>query len=150
MAHFLSPLLDTHAQCGLRIVRSGDWLVEALDSAFDSASRKHGLLGRDHLPAERGLVIAPCQAVHTFGMRFPIDIVAVSREGRVLQIRAAVPKRRIVITFSAFAIVELAAGVCAAAGLVAGDRLAVDSNAAHPRASLPLPPIATHTRIAVP
>jgi uncharacterized membrane protein (UPF0127 family) len=109
----------------LFIERSHEWLVETLDTAFDSTSRRHGLLGRNHLPHEHGLVIAPCQAVHTFGMRFPIDIVAVSREGRVLKVRSSVPARKISMTWNAFAIIELAAGVCASLGLVAGDRLLV-------------------------
>ena len=125
MSHFLSPLLRSRESWGLRIERSGASLVHVLETAFDSASRKRGLLGHDRLPDRRGLVIAPCQAVHTFGMRFPIDIVAVGRDGRVLKICADVPPRRIAVAISAFAIVELAAGVCAGVGLVPGDRLSV-------------------------
>ena len=92
-------------------------LVDVLETAFDSASRRRGLLGRDGLPVDRGLVIAPCQTVHTFAMRFPIDIVAVSRDGRVLKITASVPPRRIAISWSAFAIIELAAASVKGSGL---------------------------------
>lgn len=65
------------------------------------------------------------QGVHTFGMRFPIDIVAVNREGRVLRCRTHVPPRRIVLALRAFAIVELAAGASVHAGLREGDQLAI-------------------------
>ena len=123
VAHFLTPVLESTSRCGLRIERTGTWLAEWVEGAFDSQARKRGLLGRDRLPAERALVIAPCQAVHTFAMRFALDIVAVSRDGRVLKIWTGVPPRRIAIAWSAFAIVELAAGVCAGKGLVVGDRL---------------------------
>ena len=125
MAHFLTPLLRSKATAGLRIERTGIWLAEIIHGAFDSRTRRTGLLGRDSLPAEQGLVIAPCQAVHTFAMRFPIDIVGVNRAGEVVKIRERVGPRRLVFAWSAFAIVELAGGVCADKGLAVGDRLIV-------------------------
>jgi uncharacterized membrane protein (UPF0127 family) len=73
-------------------------------------------------------VIAPCQGVHTFGMRFPIDIIGVTRDGRVVKVSECVPARRVVFAFSAFAILEVAAGIAARAGLVVGDRLTVARN----------------------
>ncbi|MDI6858753.1 MAG: DUF192 domain-containing protein [Dehalococcoidia bacterium] len=48
-------------------------------------SRMIGLLGRGSLPEGDGLVIAPGSSIHTFFMRFPIDVVFVSREGVVLK-----------------------------------------------------------------
>jgi uncharacterized protein len=125
MRHFLAPLLRSTEPCGLTIVRDGSWLVEQVEPALDSKSRTKGLLGRDSLDRQRGLVIAPTQGVHTFGMRFPIDIVAVNREGRVLKCRTHVPPRRIVLALRAFAIVELAAGAADRAGLREGDQLAI-------------------------
>jgi uncharacterized protein len=81
------------------------------------------LLGRERLEPGCALVIAPSQGVHTFGMRFDIDIVAVSRDGVVLKIRSRVPRRRIVIALKAFAIIELPSGSAAAVNLKVGDRL---------------------------
>lgn len=107
------------------IARSRAWLVERLEAAFDSTARKRGLLGRDRLEDGAGLVIAPSGAVHTFGMRFPLDIVAVDRGGLVLKMRRAVPPRRIVAAWSAFALIEIPAGTCARLGMVEGDRLIV-------------------------
>jgi uncharacterized protein len=63
--------------------------------------------------------------VHTFFMRFPIDIVFVTRAGRVVKVRESVPARRIAIALRAFAVVELAAGCAARRGLRAGDMVSV-------------------------
>ena len=61
---------------------SGRVAVPDLEVAVDSATRKKGLLGREGLADGAGLVIAPTNAVHTFFMRFPIDIVFVTQAGR--------------------------------------------------------------------
>lgn len=123
MPHFLIPLLDARGPMGLQVERTGQWLVRELEGAFDSSSRKQGLLGRDGLADGTGLVIAPSQGVHTFGMRFPLDIVCLARDGHVVKVRAAVQPGRIVIAWSAFAILELPAGAAGRASLVRGDRL---------------------------
>lgn len=104
---------------------SGVVLAARIEVAGDSASRRKGLLGRERLDPGEAIVIAPCQGVHTFGMRFAIDIVAVARDGLVIKIRSHVPRRRIVIALKAFAIIELASGSADASKLKVGDRLLV-------------------------
>ena len=123
--HFLDPALQASGASGLRIGRSGTWLATNAEVAGSSSARRQGLLGQDTLAAGHALVIAPTQGVHTFGMRFAIDIVGVGRDGTVVSIRRAVPRRRIVFSLRAFAIVELVAGATDQAGLVVGDRLEV-------------------------
>ena len=123
MAHFLSPIVESPDRYGLIIERTGVWLAHELEPAFSSAARNKGLLGRDSLPPECGLIIAPTQAVHTFGMRFAIDIIGVNRQGHVVKFRPEVPPRRLLIAWSAFAILELAAGQAHRSGLLPGDRL---------------------------
>ncbi len=49
---------------------------------------------RDRLAEGAGLVLEPCSSVHTFGMRFPIDIVFVDREGHVIGLVSALPPWR--------------------------------------------------------
>lgn len=107
------------------IESSGTVLARYLEVAGDSASRRKGLLGRDGLEPGHAVLIAPTQGVHTFGMRFPIDIVAIDRDGVVVKLRADVPRRRIVLALKAFAIIELAAGSIRAANLAVGARLLV-------------------------
>jgi uncharacterized membrane protein (UPF0127 family) len=109
--------------CGLRLERTGAWVIERLQLAGDSAQRRRGLLGRGSLGDGEGLVIAPSQGIHTFGMQFPIDVIGVARDGRVLKIRRAVPPRRLVFCLRAFAMVELAAGAAARLDVQPGDML---------------------------
>lgn len=125
MSHFLRPLLRGNEPCGLQIERTHIWLADRVEPAFDSKTRKKGLLGRDSLPDGGAVVIAPSQAIHTVGMRFPIDIVAASRDGRVVKVRERVGAWRVVLAWSAFAFIELAAGTCTRVGVRVGDRLLV-------------------------
>jgi uncharacterized protein len=116
------------AASSLTIERTGACIAKRVDVAGDSASRRQGLLGRDQFDRGSALLIAPCQGVHTFGMRFPIDIVAIARDGSVIKIRCHVRSRRIVMAWSAFAIIELPAGESDRSGLRVGDRLVANSN----------------------
>ena len=126
MASFLSAVWKAAAGTRFQLVDDeGLVLVPFLEIAADSASRKKGLLGRDGLGEGTGLVIAPTNAVHTFFMRFAIDIVFVARDGRVLKVRPAVPRRRVAAAWGGYAVVELAAGGAGAAGIEVGSRVAV-------------------------
>lgn len=126
MVTFLTPALKSPSgSYSLVNDRTGVPIVTELEIAVDSATRRKGLLGRDSLAETTGIVIAPTNAVHTFFMRFPIDIVFVTRAGEVLKIRAAVPARRIAIAIRAFAVVELAAGCAARQDLRRGDFVSV-------------------------
>jgi uncharacterized membrane protein (UPF0127 family) len=86
-----------------------------------------GLLGRSSLAPEEGILLRPAGSVHTAFMRFPIDVVFVDRDGEVLRVAEALPPWRTASARGAKAVVELAAGAAAAAGLVAGQRLALPS-----------------------
>jgi uncharacterized membrane protein (UPF0127 family) len=71
------------------------------------------LLGLAHLPRERagaGLLIPRCACVHTFGMRFALDLLFLDRDGRVLRARTGVPPRRIAWRRGAHAVLELPQG----------------------------------------
>jgi hypothetical protein len=63
--------------------------------------------------------------VHTFFMRFPIDIIIAGRDGRVLKARRSVPARRIVGALRGFAVIEMAAHELDKSQTVRGDRLVV-------------------------
>jgi uncharacterized protein len=68
------------------------------------------LLGLAFLPRARagaGLLMPGCRSVHTFGMRFDLDLVFLDREGRVLEIRRSVPARRMVRCPAATSVLEL-------------------------------------------
>ena len=126
MATFLQPLLRDGA-AGRRVenTRNGRVVADDLVAAFDSTSRNKGLLQRESLPEGSALIIAPCSAVHTFFMKFPIDVVFVSKDGRVLKVRTAVPAWRMTGALRGFCVIELAAGSLARSETVAGDRLVI-------------------------
>jgi uncharacterized membrane protein (UPF0127 family) len=120
---FLSPLLrEPGRRWRLEKADSRTVLAEPVEGAFDSASRRRGLLGRDGLGAA-ALVIAPCNLVHTVFMRFPIDIVFTDRDGLVLGVRHDVRPYRLSGAWGAFATIELAAGRARRTSVRRGDRL---------------------------
>ena len=122
---FLKPLLrDRSRPWALVDADTGAQIVSRVTAAVDSASRRQGLLGRTGLDDE-ALVIAPCNAVHTFFMKFPIDVVFTDREGCILRIAPSVPPWRIAGSLRGFATIELAAGTSARTGLMRGHRLTV-------------------------
>jgi uncharacterized membrane protein (UPF0127 family) len=128
--HFLRPLLTSvPGTLVLHNDRSGLVVASVVEAAFASKERNRGLLGRSSLPAERALILAPSNCVHTFFMRFPIDVLFVARDGRVLKLRRAVPARRIVGALKAFAVVELAARALERSDTRVGDRLSIRSEA---------------------
>jgi uncharacterized protein len=68
------------------------------------------LLGLSHLGRERagdGLLIPHCSSVHTFGMRFALDLVFLDRDGKPLSVRRAVQPRRFAGDRRASAVLEL-------------------------------------------
>ena len=136
--HFLEPLLrhspegldyaQGRSAATLRNTRSGKLVATVVETAFDSASRNRGLLGRDSLAPGHALIIAPGTLVHTFAMRFSIDILFVARDGRVMKVRPAVPARRIAGALGSFAVIELAAGELKSSDTQSGDVLEVVIN----------------------
>jgi uncharacterized protein len=120
--HFLDAVAGSAAPFSLRLRRTGTEVARAR-LAGTSATRRHGLLGTDALPSDEGLVIAPTQGIHTFGMRFALDVVFVNRDGVVVRVAPGVPPRRVRLAWRAFAAVELVSGRSASVGVAAGDRL---------------------------
>jgi trehalose synthase len=76
--------------------------------ASDFRSRLLGLAHLDRDEAGPGLLIPDCSSVHTFGMRFPLDLVFLDRAGRPLSIRREIPPRRFAWHRRAHAVLELA------------------------------------------
>lgn len=106
----------------------GSVLATRVEPAFDSRSRRRGLLGRASLPAEVALAIAPSNAVHTFGMRFPIDVLFVRRDGQVVKRVLGLAPRRVAAAWRAFAVLEFAAGRPEVAATDVGDQLQLEDS----------------------
>jgi uncharacterized protein len=75
--------------------------------ATSARARLLGLARLDYDEAGPGLLIPRCSSVHTFGMRFPLDLVFLDREGKPRSFRRAVPPRRFAWDLRASAVLEL-------------------------------------------
>jgi len=85
--------------------------------------RMKGLLGKRELVAGEGLLIQPAPSIHTFFMRFPIDVVFLSKNGEVMKVAANVGAWRMRSCRRAFAVLELAAGEAERRGITVGDQV---------------------------
>jgi uncharacterized protein len=102
--------------------------VDSLATNFEVADnpfkRLFGLMGRKHLPQGHGLFLRPCSSIHTFFMRFPIDVVFIDRDNRVVKLCPAVKPWRFVLGGKgAHAVLELPAGALDGATLAAGTQI---------------------------
>jgi hypothetical protein len=86
-------------------------------------ARMRGLLGKPGLDSGEGLLIRPAPSIHTFFMRFPIDVVFLSRQGEVLKVAERVRPWRARSCRHSYAVLELAAGEAGRRGIAVGDRL---------------------------
>ena len=91
--------------------------------ADSSSLRRTGLLKHERLEEGEGLWIVPCEAVHTFGMNFAIDVLYLSKQKKVLKIRDNMKKSRMSLCLRAHSVLELPAGRAAETGTVVGDQL---------------------------
>jgi uncharacterized membrane protein (UPF0127 family) len=102
-------------------------LGDAVEVADTSTKRRVGLLKHERLDPGDGLWIIPCESVHTFFMKFPIDLVYLDKKRRVKKVRNAVPAWRLSACFTAHSILELPAGTVEKTGTVAGDELLIET-----------------------
>jgi uncharacterized membrane protein (UPF0127 family) len=129
VASFLSPLLRSpEAAFVLQNSRTGTAVATRIETAFESASRRKGLLGRRAFDEGSALIIAPCSSVHTLFMQMAIDVVFASRDGRVLKVYSRLPPWRIAYAMSAFAAIELPSGAVERSPLGRGDVLLLRSD----------------------
>lgn len=96
---------------------------DRIDVADSGPVRRKGLLGRRGLEPGEGLWIVPCESVHTFGMKFAIDLVYLDRMRRVVKVRSNVGPTRISACLRAHSILELRPGTILDSLTRPGDQL---------------------------
>lgn len=105
----------------------GETLVEGLEIATSLRDRMLGLLRRDRISPGHGLLIAPCSSIHTFFMRFEIDVVFLDENKRVLGVRSGIPPWRLAFApRKTDSVLEVAAGWLDLEKLRNGTRLRID------------------------
>lgn len=104
----------------------GQTLISAGAVADNPWTRLRGLLGRSGLAPGEGLLIVPCNSIHMFFMRFPIDVLYVDRSQRVVGLHHALAPWWLGRLYRhAHFVVELPAGTLRATGTEVGDQLTV-------------------------
>lgn len=98
-------------------------LATCMELADTGPKRNKGLLGRGGLSSGEGLWILPCEAVHTFWMRFPIDLVYLDRKRQIRKLVSEVPPWRLSGCLSAHSVLELPAGTIRNTRTQRGDTL---------------------------
>ena len=96
-------------------------LATNAEAAKSGGARSKGLLGRDHLAPGEGMWIVPCEAVHTFFMRFAIDLVYLDRKNRIKKVASEVPPWRLSACLSAHSVLELPSGTVHSSKSCPGD-----------------------------
>jgi uncharacterized membrane protein (UPF0127 family) len=76
-------------------------------------TRGRGLARLDAMPAHVGLQLAPCRSIHTFGMRFPLDLIWLDGTGAVVRVDREVPPRRLRTCWRARSVIEVRSGASA-------------------------------------
>ena len=105
-------------------VTSGAVVADRVRIARTLPQRVIGLLARRTFGEGEALVFPACRSIHTVGMRFPIDVVFVSREWRVVAVRSPVPPGRLAVgAWHASATIELPPGAAKRAAVRVGDQL---------------------------
>ena len=101
-------------ELGTKIGLANGWLA-----------RLRGMLARPAPDAGEGLLLTPCRSVHMYGMRFPLDVAFLDREGAVLAIYPSLaPGSRSGWHRKAAHALELSAGALEESGTTIGDVLA--------------------------
>jgi uncharacterized membrane protein (UPF0127 family) len=114
---------DSSARREVRNLRTQSIVACCVEVADRGPVRRRGLLGRQSLGEGEGLWIVPCEAVHTFGMRFAIDLVFLDRRNVVRKVRSSVPPWRLSGCLRARSVLELAAGTLKSISVRPGDTL---------------------------
>ena len=111
-----------------RVLTAGGTVVcERCEVPESSFGRARGLLGRDGLEAGEGMLIDRAGSVHMFFMRFPIDVVFLDRDRKVVGVRHGLRPWQVAAARRAVAALELPAGAAAGAGIEEGDVLALEN-----------------------
>jgi uncharacterized membrane protein (UPF0127 family) len=125
LRNYFAPRGCTEEESRLRVTNTtrNTVLANYLEVADSAAKRNKGLLGRESLAPGEGLWIIPCESVHTFWMRFPIDLVYLDRKKNIRKLKSAVPAWRLSACLRAHSILELPAGTIEQTQTRLGDEL---------------------------
>ena len=95
----------------------------------NTLERTRGLLNLPPLNKNQGLWISPCNSVHTFGMKYPLDIIYLDRKNKVKKIIKNLKPKRLSFSIFAKSVLEVKAGTANQLSLTTEHRLKWTQNA---------------------
>ena len=96
------------------------------------AKRMVGLLNRKSLAPGEGLLLDRCYGIHTFFMRFPIDVLFLDKDYRIMRAVPALPPWRTCVVKKAVYVLELPVGTIERTQTTAGDQIQLRATALYP------------------
>ena len=107
-------------------LRNGKELSTNVAVADSLLKRMKGLLGKRTMQEGESLWIKPCMSIHTFFMKFSIDVVYLNKRNQVIAaIRNLKPNRLSLLYIKAVSVLELPAGVLEATDTRVGDEIEI-------------------------
>jgi hypothetical protein len=111
----------------LRNLRTGNIVAGDVEKAHSLWRRFTGFLTYGTIRPDRGLWFDNCSAIHTIGMREPIDAIFLAKDGRVMRVNYCVAPNRIALMCAgARTVIELGAAPAERRDLLVGDQLALE------------------------
>ncbi|MGN0458713.1 MAG: DUF192 domain-containing protein [Eubacterium sp.] len=108
----------------LKVYKNNTLIIEEVENANRFLRRFMGLMYRKSIAENHGLLLTPCNEIHTFGMRFDIDTIALSKDNIILFIDKAVPPNKVRKKVKGgYKVLELNSGIADKLGLQVGDML---------------------------
>jgi len=111
----------------IRNITKGTLIADRVSIANTPLTRMRGLLGKDNLKQGEGLLIEPCSSIHTFFMKFSIDVLFLSKQNRVVAlVKELVPGRLFSKTRGARKCIELIVRSIDASKTEIGDKILIE------------------------
>jgi len=104
-------------------------IVDEVGKADRFFSRFLGLMFKKKMNDNQGLLIIPCNQIHTFNMRFDIDVLFISKENKIVHIEHSMkPGRATKMIKGSHSVLELCSGISEKNGVKIGDMLTFETN----------------------
>jgi uncharacterized membrane protein (UPF0127 family) len=131
-AAMLNRLMQSKPNTAAVNITKGVALATELEIATSFWARSQGLLGRNGLRPEQGMLIDPCPSVHTWFMRFPIDVIFLDKQNRVVGLKRNLKPFLMAWSWRGAKTLELPVGIIASTRTQLGDIVAFQTTAAKP------------------
>lgn len=108
----------------LKVYKDNELIIDEVENANRFFRRFMGLMYRKSMAENHGLLLTPCNDIHTFGMRFDIDTIALDKNDVILFIDKAVPPNKVRKKVKGgYKVLELNSGMADKLNLNVGDML---------------------------